>query len=422
LEKQIKSQTLARNTNECLREIVMANGAQESNGKRIVPISEIIDKMQKGKPIEYDGVVVRGNLDVTKLDLRKENDMFLVNSPIKITDSKIEGNINFNNTIFIGEINYHSTEFEAGIARKGDRSGVALEIEILNINFEGAVFRETVIFSDAIFRPNVNFKNVIFCKEAIFLGTAFWQNADFSQVAFDKDAAFMDVKFRMNTVFSKATFSDDAIFMGAIFSQDADFVGVIFGKEAFFEIDGFKGKYLNFNKAKFKNAENQEYLCRLAKKMLEDTGNRDESDNNFYLEMDAKRRKKTRLLRIFDLIVFKSIFGYGVHPLRLMLWWIIMVIFFAVIYWGLSGIQSRFLVSALPSFFSSSDYINLATYKNMAYFFESLYFSVITAATPGYGKYELTSWLFQIPATFEAIFGTFMWAAFITTFARKFLR
>jgi hypothetical protein len=42
--------------------------------------------------------------------------------------------------------------------------------------------------------------------------------------------------------------------------------------------------------------------------------------------------------------------------------------------------------------------------------------------TPGYGKYELTSWVYQVIASAEAIFGTFMWAAFIATFARKYMR
>jgi hypothetical protein len=49
-------------------------------------------------------------------------------------------------------------------------------------------------------------------------------------------------------------------------------------------------------------------------------------------------------------------------------------------------------------------------------------FSIVTTATPGYGGYIPAPGLYQGLASFEAIFGTFMWAAFIATFARKYMR
>jgi len=51
-----------------------------------------------------------------------------------------------------------------------------------------------------------------------------------------------------------------------------------------------------------------------------------------------------------------------------------------------------------------------------------IYFSVVTAATPGYGGYHPNPGFYQGLASFEAIFGTFMWAGFIATFARKYMR
>jgi hypothetical protein len=55
-------------------------------------------------------------------------------------------------------------------------------------------------------------------------------------------------------------------------------------------------------------------------------------------------------------------------------------------------------------------------------FLEYFYFSVVTAATPGYGGYKPAPGFYQGLASIEAIFGTFMWAAFIATFARKYMR
>ncbi|MFB0563402.1 MAG: hypothetical protein ACETWM_19555 [Candidatus Lokiarchaeia archaeon] len=44
----------------------------------------------------------------------------------------------------------------------------------------------------------------------------------------------------------------------------------------------------------------------------------------------------------------------------------------------------------------------------------------MSAATPGYGGYSPRPG-FEILAAFEAVFGTFIWAAFIATFARKYM-
>lgn len=55
------------------------------------------------------------------------------------------------------------------------------------------------------------------------------------------------------------------------------------------------------------------------------------------------------------------------------------------------------------------------------YLWKCIYFNITTAATPRYGGYTPRSG-FEILKVFEAIFGTFIWAAFIATFARKFIR
>jgi hypothetical protein len=53
--------------------------------------------------------------------------------------------------------------------------------------------------------------------------------------------------------------------------------------------------------------------------------------------------------------------------------------------------------------------------------YDYFWFSIATAFTPGYALYKPESY-FKFIAGIEAILGTIMWAAFITTFARKFMR
>jgi hypothetical protein len=46
---------------------------------------------------------------------------------------------------------------------------------------------------------------------------------------------------------------------------------------------------------------------------------------------------------------------------------------------------------------------------------------IVNAIRPGYMGYQLLP-KYQAIAMIETIFGTFMWAAFITTFARKYMK
>jgi hypothetical protein len=170
------------------------------------------------------------------------------------------------------------------------------------------------------------------------------------------------------------------------------------------EIDGnvrFDGTEIkgvcSFKKAKFKYPKAQEEACRTARITQERIGDRVEADYHFYREMEAKRKHKHPIIRVLELPV-QYIFGYGVHPWRVITTWLVAVFCLASVYWIGNG------VVAADSFW------------------EYFYFSVVTAATPGYGGYKPVTGFYQALASFEAIFGTFMWAAFIATFARKYMR
>ena len=82
---------------------------------RVVPAQEILDKIEKGLPVEYDHVIIKGDLDLSKLDLPKRQvertsfeiewlglseNVTIVSSSIRLNDSTIDGNVYFNNTIF----------------------------------------------------------------------------------------------------------------------------------------------------------------------------------------------------------------------------------------------------------------------------------------------------------------------------------
>ena len=139
-------------------------------------------------------------------------------------------------------------------------------------------------------------------------------------------------------------------------------------------------------------------VCRLAKKISETNGNKEEADYHFYREMEAERTQRPWYVRFPEYVFIQRIFGYGVHPWRLWAWWFFFVGVFAAIYWKWGGVTS------------ATQYLDY------------IWFSITVAVTPGFAGYKPTPGLFQVVAGIEAIFGTFMWAAFIATFARKYMR
>lgn len=102
---------------------------------------------------------------------------------------------------------------------------------------------------------------------------------------------------------------------------------------------------------------------------------------------------------VLEFFFVQKIFGYGVHPIWLFGWWFGFVVVFAIIYSIRSGIEE----------------------PDVRQWYDYFWFSVATAATPGYALYKPVG-MFKFIAGIQAIIGTFMWAAFITTFARKFSR
>jgi hypothetical protein len=120
--------------------------------------------------------------------------------------------------------------------------------------------------------------------------------------------------------------------------------------------------------------------------------------------MDGKRKQKPWYIRYPEFVSIQLIFGYGVHPLRLWGFWIFFAISFAILFWIGGGVN------------------NSTTAKPLTDFLEYLWFSITVAVTPGFAGYKPAPGFYQVLAGTEAILGTFMWAAFITTFAKKYMR
>ena len=220
-----------------------------ANGLYTINADDILTNISEGSNIDYDNVVIIGDLDLGKIKLPVEHitqctnghlclDLIMpkVNSSIRITNSEIEGNVHLNNTIFIGQINFDGTKFKSGT-------------DFWSSLFYGdASFRNTIFYSRAMFDDS-EFKN-----DANFLGSRFYGDCDFIRTKFSEDTYFSGTEFGQKARFEGVIFSNDVYFKNSTFRNEADFKRALFMGYAYFWDTEF------FNEAEFWHSEFMGYV------------------------------------------------------------------------------------------------------------------------------------------------------------------
>jgi uncharacterized protein YjbI with pentapeptide repeats len=491
----------------------------ERSYKSTVEASEILAKIEKGEDVEYDGYIIKGNLDISSIKLPEEDGKPIVKSKIVIINSEVDGFARFANVIFKEQIDFSNTifngedeedgesptyEFCGAIFSRGqgptsDFSGAIFSDDAYFVgakfwyanfdnakfsyaSFNYATFDDNTYFSDATFGGNIyfidaefkgdayfhravfnsfacfidtkfgyedfiaDFRGAIFGDGADFLRATFRGSASFHGAIFSDETNFRKATFSMSADFRKATFSSFADFSDATFRNNIDFDYVTFG-DVKFAMAKFNGDTLTFRMAKFAFPNAQEDACRRAKNVLAKAGNRDEEEYHFYREMEAKRVQKGNRkywgdaidwnlakvvwkrnreysgvgLRALSYVFFETdkwswwgylwydgvewifaqlMFGYGVYPKRLAVSWFVIVLLFTGLYYS-----GQILSDA-----SKWDYLTA---------------SFGTAIAPGYIAVilnKIDSQSYQAAAMVETLLGTLLWAGFIATFAKKYMR
>jgi uncharacterized protein YjbI with pentapeptide repeats len=430
----------------------MAEDPENETGLIVILASEILYKIQKGEPANYDHIRILGNFDIAPTNgnfyagkflmadsdgkyIRNEPAKYrIISSSITITNSKFDRNVNFIKCLFQKGIDFSGTTFSR------------------NAFFDEAAFSENADFNGATFSgDNSSFDGVTFRGPAFFEKAMFNSYASFKDAIFSSNVSFKNVKFSENASFTRATFMGLTIFSGATFSQDAYFTEAMLNSYSYFGHFGgvrFEGNHVTFRKAVFNLAESQEDACRTAKNVLAKAGDRDGEEYHFYREMEAKRIQKgirgirwdsplslvdclkTELWPIkrslprslwrylwydgFEWFFIQGIFGYGVHPKRLMISWGAIVIAFGLFFWHWEGIVRIIGANEFAAGLLDCIKVSFVTAIAPGY--------IAAIINPGTTGYKTTSDLYTYVAMAETIVGTFLWAGFIATFAKKYMR
>ena len=372
-------------------------------------------------------------------------------------DAEFGGYADFSNTKFKGTADFRNAKF------KGEAT------------FFYAVIGGYAIFIDVIFSKKVNFTNVTFKEK-------FEGHADFFKAEFKGKAYFNDVKFERNANFKRATFEGKTYFRQATFKGDANFDNAeLIGKFLFIPIKSetiiFKNTYFSDNvrikadmsKCSFVNSniervdmtdsswmrddkpnnslsalfewfknrvglskpsiiiweEHQgelksnwkelEGIYRRLKQSYQKSGDYGTAGKFYFQEMECIRKQLGYFHRQFQNVFYRGLCGHGEKPFNVVLISIIIIFAFAIsyFYYGIEINEAYIIDYNLSS--SSFDF----SWTND--FLWSLYTSIITFTTLGYGDVHPIGWS-RVFASIESLIGIFMTALFIFVFTRKMIR
>lgn len=342
---------------------------------------------------------------------------FQIITSILFNNAKIRGEVRFNEASILGDVRFERAMIHGHVKFDGADIDGNVRFDGTTIErdawFNGAKIKGAVTFKYAIIKEGAWFYNAMIGDDTNFTGAIIEGGSHFDNVIIKRDALFNGATLHGDARFKNARINGISYFVGAAIDGKSMFDGAILYGDAWFTQDKKKvGKIkgdislistrilgkLIFNDSFFEDLHAREQINRLAKKMCEEHGEKHDADEYYYKEMVARREQKNKTQKYFDLIFLDGIFGYGVKPSRLIITWFFLVgLCSSLYYFGNGLVNTNSLIG-------------------------SVYYSVVTAATPGYGGIQPQPGLFQGIATIEAIFGTLMWAAFLATFVRKYAR
>lgn len=334
----------------------------------MVKAEEILEKIEKGKPVEYENVIIYGDLDLHRLDLpfnkAKEK---MVKSIIKIEYSIIKGDVFFDHASFSSLVDFDGTSFtQAAI-------------------FSGSHFHEDAGFSDAQFQREANFTRSHFAVDANFSRAKF-NDADFGRAKFNKFFYLTNAKvYTMNL--SDAVFSEGS----SIHLKDFNFSRIVVRWNIIKEHIPFNGSvYLTLTR-NFRNLEQFE-----------------DQDNCYYQYRKEKQALSHKFFpKLFDYLAWISC-GYGVRPSHTILLSLAIILLFAAIFWTGGALQ--------PDSANVHSMTKVSVSQSDAFYFSSMEF---LGKTPQ--NFSIIEG-YEALTVIETLLGWLLMALFLVTLSRVMLR
>ncbi len=222
-----------------------------------VNAKDILKSIDEGKAVEYTGVEIVGDLDLTSIQDRvpdKDNKRsrrsthtfwYHVRSPLKFIDCTFQDDViayyhddrknETHNVVFHAEAGFTGCEFQG-------KSAFKYSTFHEKVDFSKTSYRKEALFKYTKFKTEISFAGSTFAKDANFKYTEFPKNADFAGAEFQDLANFKYTEFPHGVSFKNAVFQSDANFKYTKFSEPFDFEGTEFEDSADFKYTKLEGK------------------------------------------------------------------------------------------------------------------------------------------------------------------------------------
>ena len=358
------------------------------NNFRIVQASEILTKIQLDEPVEYDSVIIEGDLLLHQSEEAK---------PVE--------------TKQIGRERIESIFFTTRVITISFSSPIKIENSIIEGNFDlsGVNFQKLASFRDTQFFGQTNFEGSHFDNLTMFSGCQFNKDVDFTGCEFKSKADFGDCQFNGSAKF-ESQFSEDAYFSNSNFNGIADFYPAQFNKTLEFYNTNFKNLELDWfsiNDHGLFKTDRKGYINLI--KNFKNFEDYEAADDCYYhyrnwrliselIESWLFSRIPTKAFTDF---IFFMLCGYGVKPQNTILSSILIIFLFGIFY------QRHNIVTR--------DGKNIS-YPDAIFFSASIFFTLPPKATWNYAEH----WRYLI--IFEDILGWILMTLFVVTMGHVILR
>jgi hypothetical protein len=391
-------------------------------------------------------------------------------------NSDFHAQATFSEAVFQNLLDFRSTAFRGPAAF--DRGKFADDVDFsraeyfVDAAYDESEFQGDADFHLAVFHADAKFSTIVCAGDVLFLEAQFFGPADFSLGRFEASTFFVRTVFKNSTNFAHSRFGGVVYFNRASFSQELELRTVAFGPQSqlgvhelcFNDSTILGGKLLllfeqiflqkfPFSRGRIlgEGSRNRRQLADACEQYgtLEANFNAQGSpdaaisrDWCHYRYMDLRRQthySHWNPRRWLDFLFLKAFFGYGIYTRRILASALLVVVLFAVFFgtgffglprdqWSVESdfyVPQHFGMSTRPGEFEPDDmkqkHIRLDELPFWRRVGNSLYFSIITFATVGYGDWRPMYWA-KSAAAAEGLLGVFIMSVFTVSFARKILR
>ncbi len=395
-----------------------------------VNASDILQRIASGQQVRCDGVVIAGDLNLSRLNLPSDDyGRRIVASRISIINCALEGNANFAGIMFSSPVDFSGTTFRENASFLGSQFASTA-------SFNRTRFLAPADFSYSAFKDLLDFEGSILFKSAEFNVSEFNIYSDFSGVSFRGPAIFKDAVFKGYTYLDQALFNGSVSFYRAEFYQEAHFDDAKFLGYADFNESRFKD-YTYFSGAKFTGplflnktkmsdwmidwssikghlVYNEAAYLALMQRFWA-SGNFDAYDDCYYQYRWQKQSLEPMgTSKAYDALAWATC-GYGVRPQHTFAFGFALMIIFGLIFWRAD------LARKLPVSSSVSQSENQKKKSWLSGLEESMYFSIMMFLTrPPYGLHPVGRWRYLIIS--EYILGWLLMALFLVTLGKLMIR